>query len=107
MHNSLGEMSHRFGKNGTEAFVVRRQRSVQEIEKKHPVYSKIKAYRTTYDFDNSQLTKKQVSVDGNTIDLQLTPDNFYFTLFVVIGKLGLQIITFLPYTLVLLGIDRM
>ena len=37
MHNSLGEISHRFGKNKTETFLVRRQRSVQEI-KKHPVY---------------------------------------------------------------------
>ena len=37
MHNSLGEISHRFGKNKTETFLVRRQRSVQEIKKKHPV----------------------------------------------------------------------
>ena len=38
MHNSLGEISHRFGKNTTEIFLAQEQRSVQEI-KKHPVES--------------------------------------------------------------------
>ena len=33
MDNSSGEISHRFGKNKTETFLVRRQRSVQEIKK--------------------------------------------------------------------------
>ena len=32
MHNSLREISHRFGKNTTETFLLRRQRSVQEIK---------------------------------------------------------------------------
>ena len=33
MHNSPGEMSHRFGMITTETFLAQRQRSVQEIKK--------------------------------------------------------------------------
>ena len=46
MHNSLGEISHRFGKNMTETFLVRKQRSAQEI-KKHPVHPLTRPHKQT------------------------------------------------------------